>query len=153
MGPLAAIGAVGTGLNAIGNFFGQQGTNKENKRQFNLTYGLQKKNVAQGLQGALDSAPLRDRLMFNMRMRAGLPTREFRPSDPFNPGAGAPQAGGVDRAALEGLMGQYKAGAGGINTELLKRMLGELGYGPPRPPQYNIIGMARRIIDGATKGY
>lgn len=148
------LGLLAGGLGGLGNFLGGQqqvgasnADRAERIRQFNAMLQQQKQGSAMSIQGRLDTAPLRDRLLYNMTQRAGMPSRTFKPMDMFNPvqGQTAPQYGGIDQDALGAKMNQYTPGAGGVNTDILKKIQGQMGYGPQAQPQQN---NAQGMFDG-----
>jgi len=142
-GPWGA--AIGAGLGALGGAISDaQGAKmtaaqmRQRKLEFELMLQNQRGTTAMGVQQTLDNQPLRDRLAYNINARLGMPQREFRPNDMFNPmqaGQGPPQSGGIDMAALAELMSKYQPGAGGQSTKTAQQFLSLLGYGPHPQPQ------------------
>ena len=103
-------------LQGAGGLFGgmqqagaQNAGTEEQRRQFDL---MRKERLGRGLE----TAPMRDRLAYMLQARLGLPEREMKVHDIFNPsyGSGQAQQGGYDRTAYADLVKAYQPGMGGM---------------------------------------
>lgn len=79
-------------------------------------------------QKYMDTAGLRDRLIYNLTQRMGLQPKTFAPTDIFNQTQGSAAAGVSPEDYGKSIAG-YTPGAGGVNTALAKWAIGRLGYG------------------------
>lgn len=110
---------------------GAQGAStEEQKRQFDILQG----NRQRGLQ---ETAPMRDKLMYMLQTRMGLPQQQFKPHDIFNPsyGSGPAQMGGYDVDAYNKGISGYQTGMGGVNQHPWNP-----GSGQPNNPQPPVTG-------------
>jgi hypothetical protein len=107
----------------------------QRQHEFSRGQGLTEGQTAVGLERQIDSAPLRDELMFALKARAGLSPRASRPNDMFNPGPGGynpsaqGQPGGIDLDQLAAKRAGYKHGQGGVTTDVAQALMDKLGYG------------------------
>lgn len=129
-----ALGWAKLGIDTVGGVAGgaadakaSEAALKEKQREFDQAYGLQAGDAAVGAQKQLDSAPLRDRVMYQLQNVLGQTPQAFKPHDVFN-GGGVPQQGGYDMPKLATANAAYTPGAGGVNTEMIKKFLASLGY-------------------------
>lgn len=142
----AILGGIGSAIGGNSASKDRRRDREEERRQFNLQLQNQKSQFARqagsaegdqavNTQRQLDMAPLRDRLLHTMRLRAGLAPQAMQAHDIFNPGISAqvPQLGGIDRGALQQGMAGYTPGAGGVNTQVMQQLIQRLGYDPTHP--------------------
>lgn len=87
---------------------------------------------AMGVQSYLNSAPLRDRILYLLQSRLGQSPGAFKPQDMFNPGPNTtnPSLGGIDPTAMAAANAAYQPGMGGANTGVAQTYEGILGYTP-----------------------
>lgn len=125
----------------------------ERKREFDKAMALRSGQAAVGASNSLDQAPMRDRIMYKLQQIMGQTPSQFKPHDIFS-GGGVAQQGGYDTGKLQTSDQAYTPGAGGVNTDILKKFLAAMGYpsgggapatGPP-PPQR----MPTRFPQGVT---
>lgn len=109
--------------------------------QFDKTYGITANTQAIGAADRLNRAPLADKGQY-LALNHAAPVA-FQPRDYTRTGMpqqSAPPIGGAQAqlAANEAAQANYKAGAGGVNTDTLKMILSRLGYpggaSPARAP-------------------
>lgn len=91
-------------------------------------YGM---DNAGAVQKQIEMSPLRDRAMYMLSQRMGLPQGSFSPKDIFNPG-GTGSQGGYDQNALNTANAGYTPGAGGVDPSVNQRILEKMGYGKPK---------------------
>lgn len=123
---------------------------KEQKRQFNI-------EEAQKLMRALESQPLRERLLYMLNARAGLAPAPFRPRDMYNPQAGGTgDLGGIDLSAYKRQVEAYQPQQSSASSDLLRKLLEQTGYkqsgtgyeavgAPPIDYQAMLRGMGRHF--------
>lgn len=109
----------------------------ERKREFDKAFGMQSGQAAVAGQRQLDTSPLRDRVMFKLQQMLSQTPSNFKPHDIFN-GGGVAQPGGYDTTKLATADAGYKPGAGGVNTDILKKFLASIGYSAPTTPAVGI---------------
>jgi hypothetical protein len=133
----SALPYIQTGLQTAGGIAGgiqnaktDAATLAERKREFDKAFGLQSGGAAISAEHALDSAPLRDRVLYKLQQILGQTPSQFKPHDIFN-GGGVPQQGGYDTGKLQAADAAYKPGAGGVNTAMIQKFLASLGYPSP----------------------
>jgi hypothetical protein len=102
----------------------------EQQREFDKLYGVSSGQSAVGAGRQLDSAPLRDQTMYKLKQFLSQTPAQFKPHDIFN-GGGVAQPGGYDVPKLQAADAAYTPGAGGVNTDILKKFLASIGYGQP----------------------
>jgi hypothetical protein len=121
----------------------------ERQREFDKSYGLQAGNAATGAQRQLDASPMRDRVMYKLQQVLGQTPGDFKPHDIFN-GGGVAQRGGYDTGKLQAADAAYKPGAGGVNTDVIKKFLASLGYPAPSDATDGSLLPPSRIPKGVT---
>lgn len=134
--------AIGSGLfQGIGGVLGQDKSQElglqkylsalelaERIREFNRSQGLNEGQTAVNLQNDMNRAPMRDQLYYTLSARMGLPQQSFNyNTQGAGPGvqAGVPNLAGMYNDKLA----QYRPGMGGVNTDVSRQLLGQLGYG------------------------
>lgn len=137
---------VGKGIDIFGGLFGGESDESKNeklrleeaRRQFDLQHGLQSE-LGRGQQTfdqvgsssdvlrQMQNAPLRDQAAYMLMARMGQAPGDFRANDMFNPSSQPAQQGGLDAGALQSAAGKYTPGAGGVDQDPYKVMLGRLG--------------------------
>jgi hypothetical protein len=147
------LGWAKLGLDLFGGIAGgiQQGKMSaaeiaERQREFDKAFGLQSGQAALGASRSLESAPMRDRVMFKLQQLLAQTPSDYKPHDIFN-GGGVAQRGGYDTGKLQAADTAYAPSAGGVNTDIIKKFLDSLGYGAPTGPR---IGPRPTVPQGVT---
>jgi hypothetical protein len=133
----AGIGLAGNIIQGYGQGKIADADRKWDREKFGQELGWEKDqygmNNAPGLQRQIEAAPMRDRAMYMLAQRMGMPQSDFSPRDIFNPG-GTGSLGGFDQNQINTANAAYTPGAGGTDPTILKQILQKMGYGQPPIP-------------------